>query len=107
MGKKGKDGKVYVLGSGNAKPLAEYIKDIRDVVEPEAAVELGALPYSDKQVMHLEADIEEVTKDIGWEPQISFRKGIKNIIEKLSVYQPIPIWTPVVSKSTDTHSLST
>ena len=83
LGKKGKDGKVYVLGSGKAKPLAEYIKDIRDVVEPEMAIELGALPYSDKQVMHLEADIEEVTKDIGWEPQISFKKGIENIIGEM------------------------
>lgn len=81
LGEKGSDGKVYVLGSGKAKPLAEYIKDIRDCIAPHATLEFGAIPYSEKQVMHLQADITELKKDLGWCPLIDFREGIKKIIE--------------------------
>lgn len=82
LGEKGKDGSIYVLGSGQAKPLATYIKDIRDVVAPGALIKLGALPYGEKQVMHLEADIEELIIDLNWTPQMLFKKGIEKIVEE-------------------------
>lgn len=81
LGEKGHDDKVYVLGSGNARPLAEYIKDIRDVVNPNAEIALGAIPYSPKQVMHLEADIHDINNDTGWLPSTQYKTGIKKIIE--------------------------
>lgn len=80
LGDKGIDGKIYVVGSGQARPLAEYIKIIRDEVKPEAKLELGAIPYSPKQVMHLQADISELRHDTGFEPKTSFRMGIRNIV---------------------------
>lgn len=81
MVEKGADGKVYVLGSGRSKPLKEYIKDIRDCISPEAILEFGAVPYSEKQVMCLQADISDLKNDLGWEPLIDFKDGIKKIIE--------------------------
>lgn len=82
LSEKGHDGKVYVLGSGKARPLAEYIKEIRDIVKPNAEIALGALPYGEKQVMHLQADINELIKDTGWCPRTSFENGIKTIVEE-------------------------
>lgn len=80
LGDKGIDGKTYVLGSGTARPLAEYIKNIRDVVNPNAEIALGAIPYSPKQVMHLEADINDIKNDTGWIPTTQYKAGIKKII---------------------------
>lgn len=80
LGDYGTDGKIYVLGSGNAMPLAEYIRILRDVVNPDMDIDLGAIPYSPRQVMHLEADITELLKDVGWLPHVSFEEGIKRII---------------------------
>lgn len=80
LGDKGIDGKTYVLGSGQAKPLAEYIKIIRNAVNPGAEFVLGTIPYSPKQVMHLQADISVLKKDTGFEPVIDFEEGIKQII---------------------------
>ncbi len=80
LGEKGIDGKTYVIGHGDARPLAEFIKDIRDVTDPNAKINLGALPYSEKQVMHLQADINELKKDLGWTPKVSFRDGINRIL---------------------------
>lgn len=76
LGEKGIDGKVYVLGSGKVKRLYEYIEKLRDIVKKDAKIELGAVPYAEKQVMYLCADISELTKDIGFIPKYTFEEGI-------------------------------
>lgn len=81
VGEKGVDGKVYVLGSGKARPLVEYIEEIRNIVEPKGQIELGVIPYSEKQVMHLQADVKELMEDTGWSISTNFSKGIRNILD--------------------------
>ena len=81
IGEKGKDGKTYVLGSGKAKPLKEYIKAIGHVLNAQNLIELGAIPYSDKQVMHLCADISDLIADTGWLPETEFENGIEKILK--------------------------
>ena len=86
LGEKGAPGKTYVLGSGKARPLREYIEDICDacheIAENAGAVTpiYGAKPYGAKQVMHLEADISEIQKDTGFSPQTDFKTGIRETI---------------------------
>ena len=80
LGEKGCDGKVYVLGSGTVRPLIKYIKIIQNTVNPNADLDIGALPYAEKQVMYLQADITELKEDTGWKPTIEFENGIKCII---------------------------
>lgn len=81
LGKFGKDKKVYCLGSGKTKSLKEYIFQIRNAINPELNVRMGEIPYSEKQVMYLCADIKELQNDVGFAPEISFEKGIKETIE--------------------------
>lgn len=78
---KGIDGSVYCIGSGNTRPLSEYILAIRDEVAPFAEVGLGDIPYAEKQVMYLCADISSLTEDTGFSPRYSFEKGIRLTIE--------------------------
>ena len=77
---KGISGKCYVLGSGKAMPLKNYIEIIGDTVKHDCEIKIGAIAYSDKQVMHLEADISELTTDTGFVPVISFEDGIKSLL---------------------------
>lgn len=82
---KGIDGKIYVLGSGKPRKLSEYIKDIGRIVDSHIEMKLGAIPYGEKQVMYLCADISEIANDTGWNPKVSFCDGIKAILaEKAS-----------------------
>jgi len=81
LGEKGKDGKTYCLASGNARPLREYIKTIQHLVNPETAVNFGGIPYSEKQVMHLSADISELKNDIGFQAKVDFAAGIQKILD--------------------------
>lgn len=80
IGQNGKDGKIYVLGSGTAKPLKEYIGIIGQKLNAQNLINLGIMPYSNKQVMHLCADITDLTYDTGWLPKIEFEEGIEKIL---------------------------
>lgn len=83
LGEKGIPGKTYVLGSGKAKPLKEYIEEIQSVVNPECDISLGRVPYAEKQVMHLQADITGLRCDTGFEPEVEFKEGINLIFKGL------------------------
>lgn len=78
---KGRDGAVYCIGSGVERRLRAYIEDIRDVVNPAQRIAFGEIPYYDKQVMYLCADISRLREDTGFEPKIPFKEGIRRTAE--------------------------
>lgn len=75
----GKDGKVYPVGSGEGRPLREYVELLRDAIAPGAQIRFGAKPYYPHQPMLLTADIRELTADTGFVPAIPFAEGIRKI----------------------------
>lgn len=77
---KGKDGAVYCIGSGNARPLKTYIEEIKNAIDPGIQIQFGAIPYQEKQVMYLCADIDDLKKDTGFLPEITFEEGIKSTV---------------------------
>ena len=77
----GKDGGIYCLGSGNARPLREYIEVIKDKINPEAELGFGEIPYSSEQVMLLCADTQELERDTGFVPFVDFETGISRTID--------------------------
>jgi nucleoside-diphosphate-sugar epimerase len=87
LGEKGISGKTYVLGGGNVKPLKEYIYDIKDIIIEKfgksGTLGLGDIPYGNKQVMYLGADISELKQDTGFEPKVEFEDGIRYILDIL------------------------
>lgn len=80
LGEYGVDGRTYVLGSGKARPLKEYIEVIRQVVNPSAELNMGAIPYGERQVMYLCADIEQLQRDTGFTALTRFEDGIRSIM---------------------------
>lgn len=81
IGKYGKDGKAYTIGSGKTRLLREYIEVIRDIVNPDLDIGIGEIPYYPNQVMRLEADISELSNDTGFAPQIEFEEGIRRTVD--------------------------
>lgn len=61
--------------------MAEYVKVLRDSISTELPLGFGEIAYAPKQVMHLCADISDLTNDTGFIPQYSFEEGIKETIE--------------------------
>ncbi len=81
LAKKGKNNRIYPVGSGKARPLKEYIAILCDKLGKSDEMVLGSIPYGEKQVMHLEADITKLKEDTGWEPEVEFEEGIERTIE--------------------------
>ena len=79
-GEKGIHGKTYVIGSGEAHPLRWYIEKIAEITGYTKEIGFGKRPYNEKQVMHLVADITELTEDTGFLPEIGFDEGIRRLI---------------------------
>ncbi len=80
LGEKGRDGSIYCVGSGNARPLREYIEILRDCINPALALDFGAVAYGPQQIMYLCADIEKLTEDTGFIPEVNFEDGIRETI---------------------------
>lgn len=81
LGERGRDGKTYVLGSGKAEPVKNYVSVIRDMIDPSAHLGFGKVPYGDRQVMYLCADISDICEDTGWRPSTPFHEGIQTVIK--------------------------
>lgn len=83
LGERGKDGETYLIASGRERLLKDYILEIRDLIAPGAEIGFGEVPYGPRQVMHLSADISDITRDTGWTPQLSFAEGIMQLAREI------------------------
>lgn len=83
IGEKGKDGKTYCIGSGECRPLREYVEEIRSAINPKAEIRFGVKEYYPHQVMMLCADISELTEDTGFVPKYSFKEGISRTVSNI------------------------
>lgn len=81
IGKSGKHGKTYCIGSGKARPLLEYVEMMRNYINPNAELGVGDIPYAPKQVMYLCADISELTADTGFLLKYTFEEGIRETVD--------------------------
>lgn len=81
LAEKGRHGGVYCLGSGDPRPLKDYITAIRDAVDPTAPLGLGEVPYAPGQVMYLCADISSLCEDTGFVPEVTFEEGIRRTVK--------------------------
>lgn len=74
---KGKAFNRYYIGSGNPKPLREFLMEMRDVVDPEAELGLGDIPFNGIDISYTQFDLKKVERDTGYVNQVSFAEGIK------------------------------
>jgi Nucleoside-diphosphate-sugar epimerases len=81
IGKNGKHGRAYTIGSGKTRKLSEFITAMRDVINPSLEIGLGEREYYPNQVMKLCADISELTEDTGFVPEVCFEEGIRRTAE--------------------------
>jgi len=81
IAKNGIHGSIYCIGGGKVRSLAEYIQIMKETINRKLNVQLGAVPYANRQVMYLCADIDNLTRDTGFVPKYSFEDGIIETIE--------------------------
>lgn len=77
VAEKGKPFNRYYIGSGNPKPLRDFLLEMKDVVSPDAELGLGDLPFNGISLDYSQFKLKKVEEDTGYKNKISFREGIK------------------------------
>lgn len=81
LGTKGKNQVLYHIACGKTQPLVDYVKMIRNTIDPTLPLGIGEKPYAKGQVMELCPDISSLQKDTGFSPSVTFSEGIKKTIQ--------------------------
>jgi UDP-glucose 4-epimerase len=80
---RGKKNRAYYLGSTKQRKLKEFVKIIRDTIDPSIELHLGEVPFNGTPLPPEEFDCSKLVEDTGYEPSISFEDGIEMTIEWL------------------------
>lgn len=75
LGEKGQGGKAYVIGSGEARPLRQWLGIL--LSESGGQADFGALAQKGAGLTAEELDTAELRRDTGFFPQINFEEGIR------------------------------
>lgn len=73
---------IYNVGSGQAKVLRSVVEELRDMIDPRLPLGFGEKPYKADEVMHLEANIERIRKDTGWQPRTPLSQGLRALVDE-------------------------
>ena len=81
-----KDGvpfKEYIIGSGNARPLKEFILEMQQALAPDAIPQFGDVPFTGTNLPLSAFDTTDIRIDCGFEPKIGFADGTRMTMEWL------------------------
>lgn len=74
-------GGVYNFGSGDCRPLKEYVEEMYRITGSTSMLYYGAVPYPATGMVNIHPDISKL-RSIGWTPTVTFAEGIQRIIKE-------------------------
>lgn len=83
VAEKGKPFCEYMIGSGTARPLKEFLTEMYLACDPNADVHFGDIPFTGTNMPLSTFDISALQQDCGFKPEISFAEGTKMTMEWL------------------------
>ena len=72
-----------MIGSGNAKPLKDFILEMLTACDSKQTPVFGDIPFSGTNVPLSVYSIESIKSDCGFCPKVSFSEGTKMTMEWL------------------------
>ncbi|OUS75138.1 epimerase [Paenibacillus sp. MY03] len=76
IGDNGKTNHEYVIGSSNARPLREFILEMKEQLAPEKEFQFGDVPFTGVNLPMEVFNCSETERDTGFRAEISFSEGI-------------------------------
>ena len=89
------DGERFNVGAGNPQSINRLVELLGgDVVY---------VPSRPGEPDCTWADIKKITRMTGWEPKVSFERGVQNMIADIELWRDAPLWDPSsIAKATET-----
>jgi UDP-glucose 4-epimerase len=72
---------IFNLGSGQSIELRQIINKVKNLINPNLDIQFGIVSYREDQIMHLESDIDKISKEIKWTPSIKIDEGLKKTVD--------------------------
>lgn len=86
---KGKSNTAYYLGSGKQRKLKEYIRMIRDTINPDIPLYFGAVPFHGITLPEESYDASKLMTDTGFCAEVSFEEGIIKTVKWLKEQEEV------------------
>lgn len=67
----------YYIGSGEPKPLRDFLLEMSHIVDSGAEIGLGDIPFKGMDISYLQFDLKKVEHDTGYKNKVSFSDGIR------------------------------
>ena len=83
VAEKGKPFCEYMIGSGNARPLKEFILEMVAACGPESKPLFGDVPFTGTNMPLNVFDISDLKNDTGFAPSVSFAEGCRRTMNWL------------------------
>ena len=83
VGEKGIANKGYLIGSGKARPLKEFVMEMCNAIDPRIVPVFGDVPYTGVMTPIEIFSINDLQVGLGFVPQVSFRDGIRRTYKYL------------------------
>lgn len=75
--------KEYIIGSGNARPLKEFIIEMQQALAPDQTPQFGDVPFSGTNLPLSAFDTTDIEQDCGFKPKVGFAEGTRMTMEWL------------------------
>ena len=76
-----KNGGVYNIASNDTRLLKEFVMEIYTLTKSKSELHFS-MPYPIEGKINIEPSISKLVNETGWEPKITFRQGIEEIIKE-------------------------
>lgn len=83
IGKNGKPFHSYLIGSGNAKPLKDFLLEMKESIAKDVDFIFGDVPFTGVNLDLSIFDAKKTEKDTGFKAEISFAEGTRKTYEWL------------------------
>ena len=77
VAEKGKAFNRYYIGSGEPKPLREFLIEMKNIVDPGAEIGLGDIPFKGVNIDYSQFDLKKIERDTGYKNKVPCAEGIR------------------------------
>ena len=77
IGERGREFRTYVIGSGRAQPLKNFLLELKNIVNPDAELGFGEMEFNGIYLPAEDYAISQLTEDTGFVPLLTFAEGIR------------------------------
>ena len=81
-----RSGRIYNLGAGNPQSINRLV----ELLGGEACY----IPKRPGEPDCTWADISRITGELDWQPKVSFKKGVANVVANINYWRDAPLWSP-------------